>query len=72
MLVRPDGKTVKVALSDPTQLRSSVVLDLAQRGLSVVSADPGVGAAPTGDGIRITADTAGRHGATLNLTLKWS
>ncbi|MFJ6463281.1 polysaccharide lyase 8 family protein [Streptomyces sp. NPDC091387] len=72
VLVRPDGKTVTVSLSDPTQLRFSVVLDLALRGLTVVSADPGVSAAPAGSGIRITADTAGRHGATLNLTLKRS
>ncbi|MFB6501230.1 MULTISPECIES: polysaccharide lyase 8 family protein [unclassified Streptomyces] len=72
VLVRPDGKTVKVALSDPTQSRSSVVLDLARRGLDVASADPGVSVARTNRGIRITADTAGRHGATLDLTLKRS
>ncbi|MFF2729490.1 polysaccharide lyase 8 family protein [Streptomyces sp. NPDC058008] len=72
VLVRPEGRTVTVALSDPTQLRSSVVLDLALRGLSVVSADPGVTAVPAGGGIRVTADTTGRHGATLNLTLKRS
>ncbi|MFD4777586.1 polysaccharide lyase 8 family protein, partial [Streptomyces sp. NPDC058427] len=72
VLVRPQDDTVTVAVSDPTQLRSAVVLDLALRGLSVVSADPGVGAAPVSGGIRITADTADRHGATLNLTLKRS
>ncbi|WP_326695346.1 polysaccharide lyase 8 family protein [Streptomyces sp. NBC_01766] len=72
VLVRPEGSTVTVSLSDPTQLRSSVVLDLAQRGLTVVSADPGVRTAPTTEGIRITADTSGRHGAPLGLTLKRS
>jgi hyaluronate lyase len=72
VLVRPEGKTVTVSLSDPTQLRSGVVLDLDHRGLSVVSADPGVSATPTAQGIRITADTAELHGATLNLTLKRS
>lgn len=72
VLVRPDGKTVTVSLSDPTQLRTSVSVDLAIRGLTVVSADPGVSTAPLSDGIRITADTTGRHGATLNLTLKRS
>ncbi|MDK0517837.1 polysaccharide lyase 8 family protein [Streptomyces sp. ML-6] len=72
VLVRPEGRTVKVALSDPTQSRSSVVLDLARRGLDVASADPGVSVTRTGSGVRITADTAGRHGATLNLTLKRS
>ncbi|MET7368883.1 polysaccharide lyase family 8 super-sandwich domain-containing protein [Streptomyces sp. NPDC005566] len=72
VLVRADGRTVTVALSDPTQLRSSVVVNLARRGLTVVAADPGVSATSTGRGIRITADTANRHGATLNLTLKRS
>ncbi|MEE4495759.1 polysaccharide lyase 8 family protein [Streptomyces sp. BE230] len=72
VLVRPEGKTVTVSLSDPTQLRSSVVLNLAQRNLSVVSADPGITVAPTGTGIRITAATSELHGATLNLTLKRS
>ncbi|WP_406415968.1 polysaccharide lyase beta-sandwich domain-containing protein [Streptomyces sp. NBC_00873] len=72
VLVRPEGKTVTVSLSDPTQLRSGVVLDLDRRGLSVVSADPGVSAASTAQGIRITADTAELHGATLTLTLKRS
>lgn len=72
VLVRPDGKAVTVSLSDPTQLRSTVSVELAVRGLTVTSADPGVRAAPVRDGIRITADTAGRYGATLNLTLKRS
>ena len=72
VLVRPEGRTVTVSLSDPTQLRSSVVLDLARRNLSVVSAGPGITVAPTGTGIRITADTTELHGATLDLTLKRS
>ncbi|WP_406099580.1 polysaccharide lyase 8 family protein [Streptomyces sp. NBC_01013] len=72
VLVRSEGRTVTVSLSDPTQLRSSVVLDLARRNLSVVSADPGIAVAPTGTGIRITADTTERHGATLDLILKRS
>ncbi|MFD9426459.1 MULTISPECIES: polysaccharide lyase 8 family protein [unclassified Streptomyces] len=72
VLVRPDGKTVTVSLSDPTQLRSSVVVELTGRGLRLASSDPGISAAPTADGIRITADTAAHHGATLNLTLKRS
>ncbi|MFE6973216.1 polysaccharide lyase 8 family protein [Streptomyces sp. NPDC057682] len=72
VLVRPAGRTLHLALSDPTQLRPAVVLDLARRGLRVVRADPGVTVAPTATGTRITADTAGRRGATLTLTLKWS
>ncbi|MGP3635920.1 polysaccharide lyase 8 family protein, partial [Streptomyces sp. 24-1644] len=72
VLVRPEGKTVTVSLSDPTQLRTSVSVELAVRGLTLVSADRGVSAVRVPDGIRITADTAGRHGATLDLTLKRS
>ncbi|MGW2652344.1 polysaccharide lyase 8 family protein [Streptomyces sp. NPDC001478] len=72
VLVRPAGGTVHLALSDPTQLRPAVVLDLARRGLRVVRADPGIAVAPTATGTRITADTAGRRGATITLTLKWS
>ncbi|MEV0095838.1 polysaccharide lyase 8 family protein [Streptomyces sp. NPDC050738] len=69
VLVRPQGRTVTVALSDPTQLRAQVVLDLALRGLKVASADSGVRTEPTPGGIRITADTAGLRGTTLTLTL---
>ncbi|WP_329113285.1 polysaccharide lyase 8 family protein [Streptomyces sp. NBC_01465] len=69
VLLRPQGKTVTVSLSDPTQLRAQVVVDLALRGLKVLSADPGVRTEPTPDGIRVTADTAGLRGATLTLTL---
>ncbi|MFI9626027.1 polysaccharide lyase beta-sandwich domain-containing protein [Streptomyces sp. NPDC052042] len=72
VLVRPEGKTVVVSLSDPTQSRSSVVLDLAWRGLRVLSADPGIRVAPNRSGTRISADTAGRPGEPLTLTLKWS
>ncbi|MEU5716400.1 polysaccharide lyase 8 family protein [Streptomyces sp. NPDC020403] len=72
VLVRPEGKTVTVSLSDPTQLRSSVVLHLDRRDLRVERADPGIAVAPAGVGVRITADTSGRHGATLHLTLKRS
>ncbi|MEU0148170.1 polysaccharide lyase 8 family protein [Streptomyces sp. NPDC006288] len=72
VLVRPEGRTLTVAVSDPTQLRSSVVLGLDSPGLKVVAADPGISVTPSGRGLRITADTAGLHGATLGLTLKRS
>ncbi|MEU5658971.1 polysaccharide lyase 8 family protein [Streptomyces sp. NPDC047737] len=72
VLVRPRDGKLTVALSDPTQLRSTVVLDLARPGLTVEAADPGIRTTATGRGLRITADTAGLHGATLTLTLKRS
>ncbi|MFD4649186.1 polysaccharide lyase 8 family protein [Streptomyces sp. NPDC058441] len=68
VLVRPDGRTVTVAVSDPTQLRDRVTLDLALRGLTVARADTGVRAERTSAGTRVTVDTAGTHGATFALT----
>lgn len=61
-----------VALSDPTHLRSTAVVELAGRGLTLASGAPRVSAARTPGGIRITADTSGLRGATLDLTLKRS
>lgn len=72
VLVRPKGRNVGVALSDPTQLRSTVVVELAGRGLTLASGGPRVSAARTPGGIRITADTSGLRGTTLDLTLKRS
>lgn len=68
VLVRPDGKTVTVAVSDPTQLRDRVTLDLALRGLTLARADTGARAERTSAGTRVTVDTAGAHGATFALT----
>ncbi|WP_299536069.1 polysaccharide lyase 8 family protein [uncultured Streptomyces sp.] len=72
VLVRPDGRTVKIALSDPTQTRASVTVELTGPARTVLSADPGVRVTPTATGARITADTARLHGATLDLTLNRS
>ncbi|MDX3486658.1 polysaccharide lyase 8 family protein [Streptomyces sp. ID05-18] len=72
VLVRPKGRNVSVALSDPTQLRSTVVVELAGRGLTLASGGPRVSAARTPGSIRITADTSGLRGSTLDLTLKRS
>ncbi|QNS07853.1 polysaccharide lyase 8 family protein [Streptomyces xanthii] len=69
VLVRPRDGEVDVAVSDPTQLRERVVLDLALRGCTVARADAGVSVARTLSGTRISVDTAGRHGATVSLTL---
>ncbi|MER5956232.1 polysaccharide lyase 8 family protein [Streptomyces sp. NPDC001893] len=68
VLVRPDGKTVTVAVSDPTQLRDRVTLDLALRGLTLSRADTGARAERTSARTRVTVDTAGAHGATFVLT----
>lgn len=57
-----------LAVSDPTQLRDRVTLDLALRGLTLARADTGVRAERTSAGTRVTVDTAAR-GATFALTL---
>ncbi|WP_338693376.1 polysaccharide lyase 8 family protein [Streptomyces sp. Q6] len=72
VVVRPRDGLVDVAVSDPTQLRERIVLDLELRGLSVERADSGVAVSRTSAGTRITVDTAGRRGATLALTLRRS
>ncbi|MEV5607709.1 polysaccharide lyase 8 family protein [Streptomyces sp. NPDC052225] len=72
VVVRPRDGLVDVAVSDPTQLRERVVLDLDLRGLVVERADTGVTVSRTAAGTRITVDTAGRHGATVALTLRRS
>ncbi|WP_234018843.1 MULTISPECIES: polysaccharide lyase 8 family protein [unclassified Streptomyces] len=69
VLVRPRDGRVDVAVSDPTQLRERIVLDLDLRGFDVHRADPGVTVARAAAGTRITVDTAGRNGATVTLTL---
>ena len=54
-----------VAVSDPTQTRDQVVVDLLRDGLRFVSADPGVTVTRQGVGWRIVAATAGLAGATV-------
>ncbi|MFI7061938.1 polysaccharide lyase 8 family protein [Kribbella sp. NPDC050124] len=58
----------KVAISDPTQRRSSVTVELAKPGLRLVSADDGVQATRIASGWRLVVDTANRHGETLTAT----
>ncbi|WP_372351668.1 polysaccharide lyase 8 family protein [Streptomyces sp. KL116D] len=72
VLVRPRDGQVEVAVSDPTQLRDRVVLDLELRGYKVRRAGRGVAVARGRSGTRITVDTAGLHGATVSLTLSRS
>ncbi|MEV1021161.1 polysaccharide lyase 8 family protein [Streptomyces sp. NPDC050264] len=72
VLVRPRDGRVDIAVSDPTQLRERIVLDLDLRGFGVAGADPGVTVSRTATGTRVTVDTAGLHGATVTLTLSRS
>lgn len=69
VLVRPVGRTTVVSLSDPTQLRDRLTLELALPGTELVLADPGVRAERIPGGIRVTAETAGLHGASRTFTL---
>ncbi|MEV0803958.1 polysaccharide lyase 8 family protein [Kribbella sp. NPDC050281] len=58
----------KVAISDPTQTRSSITVDLTKPGLRLVSADEGVQVTRQGTGWRLVVDTTNRHGATATAT----
>lgn len=51
-----------VAISDPTQTRPSVTVDLDTPDLLLTRTDPGVTVTRRGRGWRIVVDTAGRHG----------
>ncbi|WP_307804842.1 polysaccharide lyase 8 family protein [Streptomyces sp. VRA16 Mangrove soil] len=72
VVVRPLDGRIDVAVSDPTQLRDRIVLDLDLPGWKVARADTGVAATRRGAATRITVDTAGLHGATVSLTLSRS
>ncbi|MFI6902963.1 polysaccharide lyase 8 family protein [Nonomuraea sp. NPDC050394] len=69
VVTRRRGPATAVAVSDPTQKRDRVVVELFRPGLRVVRADPGVRVRTLAGRIRITAETAGRHGATLTADL---
>jgi hyaluronate lyase len=58
-------RPLTVALSDPTQTRDTVVVDLDRDGLRFVAADPGVTVTRRGAGWRIVAATGGLAGATV-------
>jgi len=51
-----------VAISDPTQTRPSVTVDLDTPDLLLAKAGPGVTVTRRGRGWRIVVDTTGRHG----------
>ncbi|MEU4294623.1 polysaccharide lyase 8 family protein [Kribbella sp. NPDC026596] len=57
-----------IAISDPTQTRSSVTVDLSKPGLRLVSADDGVQVSRHASGWRLVADTSNLHGASLTAT----
>lgn len=70
VVLAPSGRECRIAVSDPTQLRDRVVVDLQGPRRTVVSADPGVAVEPLRGGVRITATTAGLAGRTLALTVR--
>ncbi|MFI8527220.1 polysaccharide lyase 8 family protein [Promicromonospora sukumoe] len=59
-------RTTRVALSDPTQTREQVVLDLEVPGLTLVGADDGVTVTRRGAGWRLVADGVALRGATVS------
>ena len=58
-----DPNELVVALSDPTQLRSEITLDIDRPRLRPIAVDEGVTVTEQPRGWRITASTGDRHGA---------
>ncbi|MFG1816751.1 polysaccharide lyase 8 family protein [Kribbella sp. NPDC049174] len=59
-----------VAISDPTQMRTTVAVDLAKPGLRFVAADDKVQVVRRGAGWRLIADVTDSHGGTLTATFR--
>jgi hyaluronate lyase len=69
VVVGKERSTVTVAVSDPTQTRDQVVVDLFRPGLVASTLDEGVRVEARPGGVRVIVDTAGRHGATAAAVL---
>lgn len=67
---RVRGRELVLAISDPTQLATSVNLTVLRPGLRVVAADPGITTTHTSSSTKITVDTTAAAGATRHLTLR--
>jgi hyaluronate lyase len=67
---RVRGREIDIAVSDPTQLATSVRLRMFLPGAKVVRADEGVTAVRTLLGLTISADVTGAAGASKTLTIR--
>jgi len=67
---RVRGREIDLAISDPTQLATTLQLRIALPGATVVRADAGVTVRRTSSGVEITADTTGLAGAGKHLTIR--
>ncbi len=67
---RVRGREIDIAVSDPTQLATSVRLRMFLPGAKVVRADEGVTVVRTQLGLDITADVTGAAGASKTLTVR--
>ncbi|NEA37327.1 polysaccharide lyase 8 family protein [Streptomyces sp. SID13031] len=65
------GREFDLAISDPTQLATTVQLTVLLPGLRVVDADPGITTVRTLLSTKITVDVTGAAGATRRLTLRF-
>jgi hyaluronate lyase len=64
------GRELQLAISDPTQLATTIQLTVHLPGLRVATADPGVTTVRTLLSTKITVDVTGTAGATHHLTLR--
>ncbi|MFD5319014.1 polysaccharide lyase 8 family protein [Streptomyces sp. NPDC127098] len=71
VLVRPEGRTLRVAVADPARRSATLRLTLARHGPHTLrEADPGLTLLPSGPGtIRLHAELAALRGTTLTATL---
>jgi hyaluronate lyase len=68
---RIHGRELELAISDPTQLATTVELTVLLPGLRVTSADPTVTSVRTQRSTKVTVDVTGSAGATHHLTLRF-
>lgn len=68
-MLNDGNKQIYLAISDPTQKGSTIVLHLEGSGLTAVSNDEGVTVTPDATGVTITVNVSGRLGETLNAVI---
>lgn len=68
-MLNDGNKQIHLAISDPTQKSSTIVLRLEGAGLAAVSSDEGVTVTSDAAGATITVNVSGRLGGTLNAVI---
>lgn len=69
VLVREQGGTLTVAVSDPTRAATTVQVGIARTGYAAVSSAAGIAVLAPSGGISLLAETGGTHGASRTAVL---